>query len=208
MITDSQTITWVVMDTRATDNYVYKDMGAAYFSGDFIHSFKHNVTPASNGSYSFPWAITNDLNDLAGIDVASGDFQAVGIYYDGANRYVRIAICENGALNETGLSYAIAAGTDYYYTIVRDDDAGANNTGQLTLYVCTENYYGEAGTSLVHTITGDCGAGEQNDFRYINATQVYNTGVADYASGTVEDLDLASTISPATGGQVIIIQEF
>ena len=208
-VTDAETITWAGFKSRGSSNYIYKDLGAAYFNGDFTHTFKHTLTFSQNRMYGFMWAITNDIDDLGGIDVASGDYQAVGIYDNAGTRYIRISICEGGTLSETGLTNVVTNGTTYFYTVVRDDDAGADSTGQITLYVCTGAYYGEGGAALVHTITEDCAAGEQNDFRYIHATQGYYISVISaYSNGTVEDLDLAYVAPVGGGGQLIKIQEF
>ena len=213
VVTDAQTITWTGLLCRTTGYYIYKDLGEDYFSGDFTHRFKHTETDITGSiCYGFPWALTNDLNQLKLIDDAAGSFLALGLFFDSIHQtqlLVNLVINEDGATDTTTTDYFITIGTEYYYTISRDDDAGANSTGQITVYVCTDNYYGEVGANLVHTITGDCGEGQQNDFRYVHASQSWTSGsIQKFISGTVKDLDLDYTISSAGGGQLIMIQEF
>jgi hypothetical protein len=112
---------------------------------------------------------------------------------------------ENGGLI-SDVSVPFALSTTYYLTIERDDDGGANNTGQYTLRVYTTNYYGEGGAVHVGTVTSDCSVGEQNDFRYIYATCSRNSAFANkLVSGTVQDLDLGEA-AVAGASQVIMTE--
>ena len=204
------TITWVDFNTRNTDTYVYRDKSAAHFNGDFSHRFKLNITSMVFNALFYPWLIANSIDDAQGL-VSAGDkdFQGIHLYENTGHYYIRLSIIENGVRNDTGLTEEISLATDYYITVERDDDGGANNTGQLTCRVYTTNYYGEAGAVEVHTFTLDCKAGEQNDFRYLYATNSHNTGAANrLVSGTIDDLDLGEASPFVGGGQVIMVEEF
>jgi hypothetical protein len=190
---------------RNTDTYVYDDKGAAHFSADFTHRLKINVG-AGSATYAmgYFWCLANTVDDLKDIDDASGDFHTALAYKPVGAWEVRLRICENGSLTDDTYS-GLNAGTDYYIQIERDDDGGANSTGQLKLYLCTTNYYGDAGAVLVDTLTVDCAAGEQNDFQYVYGLQSYDSGSPLYDfDGTFSDLNLSPD---AGGGQVIIVGE-
>ncbi|NIR25976.1 MAG: hypothetical protein GWN77_03270 [Gammaproteobacteria bacterium] len=202
----ANTITWTNFDSRVDTAYVYKDKGAAHFSGDFTHRFKWNVTACDADNIAHPYMLANSVGDRHDIQVGSSEDAVFITWYNNSGTHtIYLQVSENGSA--TSDNYAGASlSTDYYLTLDRDDDGGANNTGQYTLYICTTNYHGEAGSVAVDTLQVDSSAGEQNDFRYVYGTSSYDDGSAiqRLISGTVKDLDL----NEATAGgasQVIII---
>jgi hypothetical protein len=181
-----------ILDTRFTDSYLYWDFGAGYFDGDFVHRFR--MTPVATGGttpYCALWGLANTVDDFEGIDIAGGDYLAALLVYSGGY-LLQLRICENGNVTlSPGGNVSISFGTEYYVTMERDDDAGANGTGQITMRVYTGNYYGESGASEVATRTVDCSAGEQNDFQFLYPLSTFNTGTAGrYLSADCYDLDI------------------
>jgi len=196
-------IAWV--NTHIRDNLynqrVFRDFGAAYFDGDFTCNFKVNFTSATSGKtvYGAIWALGNVVNDMTVLDL--GDNLAVLAVKSSIDLWtLQLRIVENGVLR-LDASATLSAGTDYYLAIIRDDDGGANGTGQMTVRICTVNYYGKAGAVLVDTLTLDCAAGEKNDFRYLYATNDYDAGASTVMTLTISDLsvNVTSTLYPIGG---------
>jgi hypothetical protein len=188
--------------------YVYDDKGVNHFSGDFTHRLKVNATTLGLGASTSVYSLANAIGDCKDRRDAGEDGIHIWIgNWSGATR-MYLVLDENGSSpsNDYG---AISTGTDYYLTIDRDDDGGVNSTGRYTLYICTTNYYGEAGASLVDTLICDSSAGEQNDFRYVYGLASYDDGGDTSAiAGTIKDLDLGEAAAGGGGGgQVIIIEE-
>lgn len=179
------------IDTRNTDSLVYYDYGASFFNGDFIHKFRVYATSSSGSTpYFAVWGLANTVDDFQGIDDASGDYQSVVLV---GTSYLQLRICENGSVSLQNVG--IGASTMYYVTVERDDDGGVNSTGQLTLRVCTGNYYGESGYSELagSPVTVDCAAGEQNDFQYLHSVATFNTGdTGRTIVASVYDLDIGT----------------
>jgi len=192
-------VTWDDV-TRASAAIVWKDFGADYFGSDLHHRIEFTV-PANgdmdDSAWVYFWAITNvGGTSYPGyfpgyIETANGDYQSV-CFVNGAGDmpFFQLRLSEAGNV-VLDTSTTLTASTKYYLDIVRDDDGGANGTGQYTVYVCTGNYYTESGYSLIDTLTVDCSAGEQNDFRYMYVTLPRGSG-AQATDGVVESLDMES----------------
>ena len=174
------TVTVLNQQTRRDTVYIYKDFGADYFSGDFSHRFIVNASAFDNSIHSYPaqWMVGNAVGDEYALST-SVDVQMFRFYEATDTVYgMQVLIYEDGSQADEDQFTSPLLNTDYYVTIDRDDDGGANNTGQLTVYICTTNYYGEAGASLQDTLTVDSSAGEQNDFRYLYVYASLNDGGA------------------------------
>ena len=180
---------------RNKDAQAYKSYGAGHFGGDFTHTFQCGVNTTGTVQYSevCPWAVANTTTgDRTDWITAAEDF-AIFILYPGVTMQGILRLFDDGILVESD-STTISKDTTYYVTIERDDDGGANSTGQYTCYICTTNYYGESGSSTVSTNTIDCPAGEQLDYQYLYACQNRNTPSAGYPiDGWIEDLDIHET---------------
>lgn len=177
-------VSWVSL-TRGESSYVSKSKGSNHFSGDFTHQFVCNFSDRFSYALVGAWALANVQNDLKGIVDSSGD----GLFFgqESSALVFKLYTVENGSLNGD-ISITFTASTDYYVTIVRDDDGGANSTGQITATIRTGSHVG----SVFDILTVDCGVGEQNDFEYIYGLQGYDSGSggAGSISGYTENLDL------------------
>ena len=65
-ITDANTIDFAALDQDETA-YVYRDLGAAFFDGDFEHLIAAQVTAQNSSAITNVWAMTNSLNDWQSI---------------------------------------------------------------------------------------------------------------------------------------------
>jgi hypothetical protein len=202
------TITMTVCYPRLDTFYVYDDKGVNHFSGDFTHRVKVNMSVVDLDIFVTVWGLSNTIGDEKDWRDAGDDGVRVMFSRSSGGYRIYIAIIENGGTADEDYYGSFSLSTDYYLTLDRDDDGGANSTGRYTVYICTTNYHGEAGSVAVDTLTADCSAGEQNDFRYVYPLAGYDDGgVNRDASGTVKDLDLGEAGAAGGGGQVIIIEE-
>ena len=185
-------ISWTALD-RNEESYVYADKGVDHFDGDFSHKFEIYRENASGYPVIYYWGIANAVDDLLGIDNAGGDFQAFLFEAsEGGGGTITLRICENGSTTSDSWTAALDT-TVYYVTVERDDDGGANGTGQLTAEIRTGSHTG----TLQDTLTVDCGSGEQNDFRYIYGVSAHNSGHSDRCSdGYTANLDLQENTAP------------
>lgn len=186
-------VSWDDLDPRDVESLVYDDKGAGHFSGDFTHLFEIDLSGFSSDNQLVGyWVLANMVGDLFDMAGASADGHCFYLYTTGDLHSLRLGAIENGAFNVDEWDSAAQA-TTYYITLDRDDDAGANSTGQLTAYIRTSSHEGD----LQDTLVQDCAAGEQNDFRYIYALSTFdnndNKGTID---GFTENLDLQEVAGP------------
>lgn len=182
---------------RDETSHVSSDKGVNHFGGDFEHLFECQYSGANGWEIHSYWAIANVQQNMKEIDDAGGDYQA----FTNANEEFKLKVIENGGTSDDTWADPVS-GTTYYITLARDDDGGANNTGQLTAEIRITSHSGE----LKATLTVDCAAGEQNDFRYVFGLMSYDDGEGSaWADGYTENLDLQEAAPPA-GGQMISIQ--
>lgn len=176
---------------RNVTSYVYKDEGAAHFSGDFEHRFSCNIASGAVGLSAVAlWMVANDLGDYAALTTAEKSFvRFVSLYNPSGADNFQLLIRETAATTGNDTSIAYTAGVTYFVRIVRDDDGGATNKGQYTAYIATGNYDDEDCGVLFDTLVADCSA-EQNDFRYIYALCSYDDALTNNQTGYVQNLDL------------------
>jgi len=151
--------------------------------------FKVNITAGTNSINIYPWALTNTVDDLQAIDDASGDFLGIKTAETlGDTTYNLILEQVSGGTTSLGGSVTINPSTDYYVTIVRDDDA--NTLGQLYLNVYTdeERKTHAPGSPVATNLIA------QDDFRYLFAVNTRKQGAGGVAfSGTFSDYRLGYT---------------
>jgi hypothetical protein len=155
---------------RRDDGSVYKDYGVNHFDGDVSFKFKF-TTPASEDStdsaWIYPLAMVNEANEM-GDEMELNSHPGQGIIFLNISGTPKMPLFKvEGGSRTTSYPDDLAWETTYYITFERDDDGGANSTGQLTIRVYTTNYYGEDGAVEHDTATLDCGAGQQVDFQYL-----------------------------------------
>lgn len=190
---DANTVSWVNLDSRDVTSMVAYDKGVNHFDGDFEHKFSCKFTNAAQFNLPVHWALTNsyntndDLNDM----IINDEDLFIFYFYHGDENVLQfgLQIIEDGEQNADAWTSALD-NVVYFIRITRDDDGGANNTGQLKAYIATGNYDDEAG-SLQDTLSLDCAVGEQNDFQYIYPLLSFDTNhVDDPCDGFTENLDL------------------
>ena len=184
-------LTLTTLETRNSNSWVMQDYDADYFSADLDHRFKMNISSLEAFAFAIPWMLCDIPADTWYITDSTSTDGVEFQVYDGDPGDAFIKIIENGAVaGSDSFVNGIDADTDYFITVRRDDDAGANNTGQWTCYICTVNFFGEAGSVTEDTLTADCSAGEQNDYRYLSACNTVNTGLATKVTGVYSNYQI------------------
>jgi hypothetical protein len=186
-VTKAATIINFTNIQRDETAYVAFDYSAGHFGGDFTHQVEALIsTVATTNGLAFVWGLANQLNDLRNINVDAGDKDNQAVFWTNASvKRFALRVGEDGAVTDD-LSAPVSANTNYYLTIIRDDDGGANGTGQLTVFIRTGSHTG----TLIDTLTVDCKAGEQNDFRFIYGFSSHNNGATSALSGYVQNLNI------------------
>jgi len=191
LVVDATSVTIDDLNRSENSGWVSKDYGSGYWSEDYTYKFEW-TTPASGdsttGVWIYPLALTNSLQTQNAIETLSEDSQGILFINSSGNPQFGLFVVEGG--NRTSASRAnLNWSTKYYFTFARDDDGGANNTGQLTLDISTGDYVG--GGSWIATVDSqslDCAVGEQNDFQYIMCCSPRGSGDAA-TDGLLENFD-------------------
>ena len=178
----SSRVTWASLQ-RNEDAYVYKDMTAGYFAGDFTHLFAIRLTGGANNGFVGCWALTNLVDDLVGIDSANGDYLAIYIKIGSStSRTIAIQECDGGSIT-SGTAYGIEFNTTYYLKVVRDESVGTYGT--IYLYI----YSDSARTTLLATQSVTLNTSKK-DFRYVYACVSYNASSSEAQSAYTENMTL------------------
>lgn len=198
---DSNTISFTQVDTRNTDSYVYYDKGVDHFDGDFSHRFKLLVDYFSgdaNGNVAILYVqtITNQIDDIYGL--VQADYSLLGQWVYNNGGVYRFSLIEwDSGDSYTDYFEPFSLDIVYYWTFERDE--GVGTYGTIYDYICTGNYYGESGSSLIDTLSVALHTSKK-DFRYDFAVASYNTGLTNrYVTGWFEDLDLQEGEAEAVG---------
>lgn len=183
-------ITYTAAKAIYNTYYVYKDKGAAHFNGNFEHRVKHYCTAMGNYVGFGEWQLSNVVGDEYYLRNNYYDLLITKLYYDtGSGRCQFLEEYDNAQ----GLFYDHNTNlwnysTVYYITNKRDEDVGTYGTAYS--YLCTGNYYGETGYTLIDTLSQALHSSKK-DFRYI-ASAVgfdYNSN-QNTCTGYIELLDL------------------
>jgi hypothetical protein len=170
--------------TRNEDAYVYRDMGAGYFGGDFeVRLAVHPEQSSDLDALVNVWAVandvgdSNDLTDYLTLQAHNGAGSSTAFAFYIKERYAGSTY--SGAL--TGVPF----GSTYYIKIIRDESAGTYGTLYLYVYSDEEmsNLYGSASVAL-HA---------KADFRYAYGMMTHNGGTTQGFDGWVENLWFGGT---------------
>jgi len=173
--------------TDAQLGYQYrltKDLGAAYFDGNFTHTVQAKFIRGSTGYWRGAfWGLSNAAQDFYQIDADGGYALWIGAEGNNSGTWrICLTECNAGTLYQSS-SALVADNTDYYYTITRNESVGTY--GLLSAYI-----YSDPGrTSLVATLSLGLHYPKQ-DFRYLHGANSnyisYNTNTY---SAQFKDLD-------------------
>jgi len=183
-------ITYTAAKAIYNQYYVYKDKGAAHFNGNFEHRVKHYCSAMGNYLQMGEWQLSNVVGDEYYLRNGQYDLLISKLYYDsGSTRCTFLEEYDNAL----GLFYdshpnGWNLSTVYYITNKRDEDVGTYGT--VYSYLCTGNFYGESGYSLIDTLSQALHSSKK-DFRYIASSVGFDyNGNTNTCTGYVELLDL------------------
>jgi hypothetical protein len=181
----ASSVTWDDLPRQQANTYVYTNCNEA---GDFTHQFIYTSGADAQvelNSWIYPYVIRSNVVQP---DTASGDAFAIYAVRNATGLLLVARLREAGADAAFDISTALSYSTEYYITVTRDDDGGANNTGQIVVDISTGNY-GGLGGSNVDTLTVDCAVGEQNDYSYAMVAAARGSGGTYTQDGIVSNLD-------------------
>lgn len=197
--------TRVTFDTmgRNVDSRVVYDEGAGYFAGDFTHKYQFRITYESSYGQANIWGLNNTGNK----SLTDSRVDSEPVLHTMASYGPTLWLFARDGSNQVYDTGSYVVDTLYFVTVVYDADGGTNGTGRLTLYLCTGNYYGESGSSLVDTLVCDNGVGaSMPSFEFIYAMSSVNHATSTYTiSGYIQYLDLgepAGAARPKVGGSL------
>lgn len=175
---------------RDDSSHVSDSKGVGHFSGDFAHKFECLWENEVEYGISIYWSLANQQGDFKEIRDASGDFLT---FHNEDGTFV-LNVDENGSSADQEVYAVPAESTLHFVTITRDDDGGANNTGQLVALIRTGSHSG----NLEATLTADCSVGEQNDFEFVFGLMSYDDNQAPHSiDGYTQNLDLQEGAPPS-----------
>lgn len=182
-VNDSNSLTFYLSPGNV-DNYVYKDMTAGHFSGDFTHELEIVEFGYQTGSKPVFWGVSNTVDDAN--NWADGLYLIK--YSNGTTPALNLRIqADVSAAADTG---SFNRGIPYYVTIIRD----------VTAKTCVVTYYTDrAKTNLIDTLSINLATNDVylEDYRYIYAYSTFNSGSGHLAHGVVGNLELnESTPTP------------
>lgn len=172
--------------SNSEDAYVYRDYGANFFNGDFVHQFEFELTSATvNAPLIGVWALMNTVASL-GTYIPINDYLAVGVLY-ATGDILRIYIAESDSGTAYGVSTTrdIALNTTYYANVYRLEGVGTYGTLYLDLF-SNEDRTAQVGATLPLPLHS------KKDFRYVYGVNSYNSASGDTVSGYVKNLALSA----------------
>jgi len=170
------TATQIIVDTMRRDvkAYLYLDMGADYFDGDFEHKLDFELTAYQDWTEMWVWVISTKPD--SGFYAMRYDCLALGIYYSSSQGTVRMVLFSNSPY---GGVYWNGAEKDvhYYVTITR---VGALLTCKV--------YSNPERTNLLATLTRSLTAGLKYRYIYAVVSQHHTSFGSNIVSGYVQNL--------------------
>ncbi len=180
VVSPNNTITFTGL-TEDEDAWIYRDMGAGYFSRNFRIHLEVEITAAVNNTEQGSLILANSVKSYEDIDGDSESYLGVILFRDGGGNYeIWLDEVDSGA--RTSDSYAGAVNTRYYLVVERKEEVGTYGT--IYCYI-----YSDIGhTDLLDTLSVTLNSSKK-DFRYIYGLNAHNAGDAgDTMSGIVANM--------------------
>lgn len=182
--------------------YLYKDFVAGYFSSNFTHQFKINISEVNTVLAGFVWGMSNSVGILNVNPVGAPDFFGVYVEWNAASLGIGVIKSESGVSSSDSLT-GLSLDTDYYITVTRNESEGG--FGKLYCYIFSdeERTTQVAGSPLSVTLT------VRTNYRYLYAMSSYYAVGGGYAlSGTVSNLALEAATSAGVSNSIMYFREY
>lgn len=200
------TVTSVEVDDTA---YLYKDLTATAFDGDFTLNFDLNCSAADNLGEFYPLLLANALSTVYAHKAANRDYLAVRLLM--SSSILSLTLFErNGSSQYNSSSITISLVTAYYISVKRDETVGTYGT--LYLYV----YSDSARSTLIGSAS--ITLSEKADFVYLYAgcssgdmgAPTLSGTFSNYSKNTIAvvrglSAEVSSKIYAAIGGDILEI---
>lgn len=176
----ANTLTIASLDTDEDMRLTY-DFGASYFSGDFEHTLKINVTVGTGTEECYVWAMTDSVANPIGV-LITANTDLIALKWSNATL---VLLERNSTVTTSDTSSALSLATDYYLRVVRDEAVGTYGT--LYCYIYTDREY----CKLVDTLTVTLTETTMKDWRYLWACSSVGDGAGSTVfTGTIASLTL------------------
>jgi len=185
-VTDSDTITSNTnFDSRDVTYFYYKDMGAGYYSGNFMFDVDVYLNESEDWQWFGFWAVGNSANyDMKGYVDNTGDGIFAYIRDNSVNPVVDLYEVNAGSYVSGDSTPAVSVTSWIYLQIERDESVGTYGTVYCRIY----DDPGRTEEDLVNTVT--LTLSEQQDFRYLYTMMGYdtNSGMSWDINGVIDSL--------------------
>ena len=166
-VAPNQTITFAGL-TENEDAWVYRDMGAGYFSRNFRIHLEVEITAAVNNTEQGALILANSVKNYEDIDGDGESYLGVILFRDGGGNYeIWLDEVDSGA--RTSDHYTGAVNTRYYLVVERKEEV--DTYGTIYCYI----YSDERHTDLLDTLSVTLNTSKK-DFRYIYGLNAHNDG--------------------------------
>lgn len=175
-----------VANATQDNNYVYKDMTASHFSGNYSHDFEYYLNSSTSaGQRGNVWGMANAIGDHDSLQTGGNSYNVAVIGNEAADTRLRIYDSHNGT-EAQDVDTATAASTRnvlVYATVERDESVGTYGT--VYFY-----HYSDSGrTSLIYTQSVLVQTATK-DYRYIYGQMNDGRTQAGTWTGYTQNLEL------------------
>lgn len=177
---DSITFTGITEDE---DAWVYRDMGAGHFFGNFKIHFEVEITASTVTTEVGTLILANSVKSYEDIDSDGESYLGVVLFRDaGGNYEIWLDEVDSGARHSD--HYTGAVGTRYYLVMERKEEVGTYGTLYCYIYSDADH------VNLLDTLSVALHS-SRKDFRYVYGLNAHNAGdAADAMSGVVANVYL------------------
>jgi len=172
--------------TRDEISRVYKDFGANYFDGDFVHYIDVKTTAHSNPGLIICWGMANSVKNAKAWVTDSDNYFHVRFQYATGHKITLEEGLNGSYYTDT---YSATVDTWYYLKIVRDESVG--DYGTLSCFIYSDSDRTTELDELSLTLHSS-----KKDFRYLYAFNSYDDNHPTYLlSGEITNLVVSSDLN-------------
>jgi len=185
-------IAWAGM-LRTDTAHCYKDFGAGYFSGSWIHEWEAELTTSPESAQYNLEVIGDTIGDWSEVEAASGNQLCVSITHAGTLQLEPNEVY--GGVRHSLSKVTVNAGQLYYFRTTLDRSQGTYGEYRVQIYSDASR------TTLVGSVTLTLHSTAA--YRYLYGVQNYDAVGAYAATGYFQNLDIDITGNPTVTTQAV-----
>lgn len=176
---------------KETPAWVYRNYGANYFNGDINHKFSYKVTDADMGAALGIWGLAEHVMGIADIAAAGNSCLSIVARRSSATGTYALQLWEyDGGTLYNDNTNLVEVNTEYYITVVRDEDVGDHGKAYCYIYTDSDR------TVLLDTLSLTLHS-SMKDYRYLYAVQSMNEAGVQETSCIISNLTIPGNPSLA-----------